>query len=87
MSRSGADHRVLQVDTPTANPVMTRSHDIQNTANASHHPDQPVGPRAALDPDIMTPRERIREVGGILAAGILRLRDRESDGTPRSSRR
>jgi hypothetical protein len=32
----------------------------------------------ALDPNLMTPAERIREIGEILAAGILRLSARES---------
>jgi hypothetical protein len=30
----------------------------------------------ALDPNLMTPAERLREVGEILAAGLLRLRAR-----------
>jgi hypothetical protein len=33
----------------------------------------------ALDPNLMTPAERLREVGEILAAGLLRLRARERE--------
>jgi hypothetical protein len=33
----------------------------------------------ALDPDLMTPAERLAEVGEILAAGLLRLRARERE--------
>ena len=35
--------------------------------------------RNALDPDRMTTDERLREVGEILAAGLLRLRLRERE--------
>ena len=31
----------------------------------------------ALDPNLMTPTERLREVGEILALGLLRLREKE----------
>ena len=33
----------------------------------------------ALDPDLMTPAERLAEIGEILAAGLLRLRARERE--------
>jgi hypothetical protein len=33
----------------------------------------------ALDPNLMTPAERLAEVGEILAAGLLRLRARERE--------
>jgi hypothetical protein len=33
----------------------------------------------ALDPNLMTPAERLREIGEILAAGLLRLRARERE--------
>ena len=33
----------------------------------------------ALDPNLMTPAERLTEVGEILAAGLLRLRARERE--------
>jgi hypothetical protein len=36
----------------------------------------------ALNPNAMTAAERIREIGEILAAGILRLKARESAGAP-----
>jgi hypothetical protein len=36
----------------------------------------------ALDPNLMTPAERLREVGEILAAGLLRLRTRTQVGGP-----
>ena len=36
----------------------------------------------ALDPNLMTPAERLREVGEILAAGLLRLRARTQIGGP-----
>jgi hypothetical protein len=32
----------------------------------------------ALDPNLMTAAERLAELGGILAAGLLRLRAREA---------
>ena len=35
----------------------------------------------ALDPNLMTAAERLREVGEILAAGLLRLRAREEQTT------
>ena len=35
--------------------------------------------RNALDPDRMTAEERLREVGEILAVGLLRLRARRSE--------
>ena len=35
----------------------------------------------ALDPNLMTAAERLREVGEILAAGLLRLRAREEKTT------
>ena len=31
----------------------------------------------ALDPNLMTPAERLREIGEILALGLLRLREKE----------
>jgi hypothetical protein len=31
----------------------------------------------ALDPNLMTPAERLREVGEILALGLLRLREKQ----------
>jgi hypothetical protein len=62
---------------------MTHLHDIRNTGNASPRPGRPGGVQAVHDPNLMTPRERIREIGEILAAGILRLRDRESAGRAR----
>ena len=34
--------------------------------------------RPDLDPSLMTPDERRREVAGILAAGLRRLRDRDA---------
>ena len=33
----------------------------------------------ALDPNLMTAAERLTEIGEILAAGLLRLRARETD--------
>jgi hypothetical protein len=39
-------------------------------------------PYNALDPNLMTPSERLSEIGEILAAGILRLKARESVGAP-----
>jgi hypothetical protein len=33
----------------------------------------------ALDPNLMTPAERLAEIGEILAAGLLRLRARERE--------
>ena len=33
----------------------------------------------ALDPNLMTPAERIREIGEILAAGLVRLRAKERE--------
>jgi hypothetical protein len=36
----------------------------------------------ALDPNLMTPAERLREVGEILAAGLLRLKARTQIGGP-----
>jgi hypothetical protein len=33
----------------------------------------------ALDPNLMTATERLAEIGEILAAGLLRLRARETD--------
>ena len=35
--------------------------------------------RDLLDPNLMSPTERIRELGEILAAGILRLRAKATD--------
>ena len=32
----------------------------------------------ALDPNLMTPSERLREIGEILARGLIRLRARQS---------
>ena len=32
----------------------------------------------ALDPDLMNPNERLAEVAGLLAAGLIRLRARQS---------
>jgi hypothetical protein len=37
----------------------------------------------ALDPDLMTPAERIREIGEILAAGLVRLRAKEREKVDR----
>jgi hypothetical protein len=37
----------------------------------------------ALDPNLMTPAERLAEVGEILAAGLLRLRAREREASNR----
>ena len=33
----------------------------------------------ALDPNLMTPPERLREIGEILAAGLLRLRAKRAE--------
>ena len=41
--------------------------------------------RNALDPDRMTADERLREVGEILAAGLLRLRARRCEGRSTNS--
>lgn len=40
---------------------------------------------AALDPNLMTPVERIEEVGEILAAGLIRLRARQREAEARRS--
>jgi hypothetical protein len=37
----------------------------------------------ALDPDLMTPAERLTEIGEILAAGLLRLRAKGGEGGDR----
>ncbi len=39
----------------------------------------------ALDPDLMTPAERLREVGEILAAGLIRLHARRKEAAERQS--
>lgn len=36
----------------------------------------------ALKPELMTVPERLSEVASLLAAGLIRLRSRESSGTP-----
>jgi hypothetical protein len=35
----------------------------------------------ALDPNLMTAAERLREIGEILAAGLLRLRAKRAEGS------
>lgn len=39
--------------------------------------------RPDIDPDLLAPHERLREVAAILAAGLLRLRDRAAIGGER----
>jgi hypothetical protein len=41
---------------------------------------------AALDPNLMTPVERIEEIGEILAAGLIRLRARQRQAEARPPR-
>ena len=43
------------------------------------------GPNA-ISPDLMNPAERLREIGEILAAGLLRLKARESIRFPGNRR-
>lgn len=39
----------------------------------------------ALDPNLMTCAERLREIGKILAAGLIRLRARQQEAAERGS--
>jgi hypothetical protein len=50
----------------------------QSTNKASHHLDQSLAGGNPLAPDLMTAEERLDEVARILAAGLVRLRQRRN---------
>ena len=49
----------------------------QRASKTSHHLDRCLAGGNPLPPDLMTPDERLDEVAQILAAGLVRLRQRE----------
>jgi len=49
----------------------------QGAGKASHQLDRCLAGGNPLAPDLMTPEERLSEVAQILAAGLVRLRQRE----------
>jgi hypothetical protein len=49
----------------------------QSAGKASHHLDHCLAGGNSLPPDLMTAEERLTEVAQILAAGLIRLRQRQ----------
>jgi hypothetical protein len=51
----------------------------QSASKASHHLDYCLAGGNPLPPDLMTADERLTEIAQLCAAGLLRLRQRESE--------